>query len=584
MSEQRNISQDVFVALREVIADYFSTQNVGELVFALERESEFSRGDIMTNVAMKYAGRVGKKPLELAQEIATHISGKNLKYVAKAEAVAPGFVNIFLTREYFSDVLATIDDSWGRNGTLSGTKAIFEYTDPNPFKEFHIGHLLPNTVGESLSRIAEYSGAEVKRVNYQGDVGMHVAKAIWGYVNMPSEIKTRDKNPFETEEFFAVNQWGIAYKYGNAEYERADTDASKKAITELNKKIYDRSDLEINKLYDQGRQVSLDYFETIYARLGTKFDHYFFESESAGYGKEIVEKNTPAIFEYSDGAVVYKGDEAMGLHTRVFINKEGLPTYEAKELGLAKLKYDFYPYDHSVIVTSNEIVDYFKVLLDAMAKVYQQEGFAQKTKHIAHGTLRLPEGKMSSRTGNVITALSLIEEASTRVREKISSERGLSEDEIPELIEMVAIGAIKFAILRQEVGKDMIFDFDRSLSFEGDSGPYLQYAHTRAVSLLEKAGDTTQAIMKDYIPAELALFERLLPLFPETVARASREYAPHHIVTYLLKLAGAFNSWYANERIIGSKDEAYKLSLVSAFAQTMKNGLLLLGIHAPKRM
>lgn len=529
------------------------------------------KGDYSSSVAMVHSKELKKKPMDLAEEIKKELESKDkmrpeeLSNIAKIEVVNPGFINFFFTPEYYAKNL----DLKFKGNIFLGKKTIIEYTDPNPFKEFHIGHLMPNIIGESIARLVEANGAEIKRANYQGDVGLHVAKAVWSMKKGADLMK--------------------AYAEGNKAYEE-DEDA-KKEIIEINKKIYDQSDSEINTIYESGRQKSLLYFEVMYKILGTKFDHYFFESEVADFGKETVEKNIGTIFEKSDGAVVFKGENYdKKLHTRVFINKEGLPTYEAKELGLAKVKYDTYPYDISIVVTGNEINEYFKVLLKAMSLVFPE--LAEKTKHISHGMLKLPEGKMSSRTGNVITAESLITKVTEKVLEKMNSrpeqsEGNLTSEALVSIATTVALGAIKYTILRQAIGGDIIFDFDKSISFEGDSGPYLQYATVRANSILKKS-DVSKSPFDTELPEgwKTTNLERMLERFPFVVERAGIEYAPHYMTTYLTELAGEFNSFYASHKIIDEADSTslYRLALTEAFVRIMGNGLNLLGIKVPDRM
>ena len=318
-------------------------------------------------------------------------------------------------------------------------------------------------------------------------------------------------------------------------------------------------------------------------KLGTKFDEYFFESEASPIGKKLVEENTGKIFEESDGAIIFKG-EKYGLHTRVFINSEGLPTYEAKDLALAKIKSERFDYDKSIVITASEQKEYYKVVLEAMKQISPE--FAEKTKHITHGMMRLPSGKMSSRTGDVVTGESLIDEVKCRVLEKMK-DSDIKEKE--DIAEQIAVGAVKYSILKQSAGKDIIFDMDKSLSFEGDSGPYLQYSHTRANAVLEKAKEEKiKTSFKTGLKTsflETTELEKLLYRFPEVVERANKEYEPHYITTYLTELAGAFNSFYAKERIVEESDTApYKVALTSAFQTTIKNGLWLLGIKAPDRM
>lgn len=522
-------------------------------------------GDYTTNVAMANAKILKKKPLDLALEIKEAIIEKRLKHITRIDVIEPGFINFFFDEHYFNKNIEEIlntSANYGKNTNLSDQKIIIEYTDPNPFKEFHIGHLMPNVIGESIARLIEANGAEIKRANYQGDVGLHVAKAVWAL-----------KNGINLEN---------AYAHGHKAYE--ENEEAKKEIIEINKKIYNQRDLEIQDIYEDGRKKSLLYFEIIYERLGTKFDFYFFESEVSQFGKDIVERNTPEFFEKSDGAIVFKGEAHDNkLHTRVFINKEGLPTYEAKELGLAKIKYDTYNYDKSIVITGNEINEYFKVLLKAMSFVFPE--LAKKTLHISHGMLRLPEGKMSSRTGNVISAESLITQIKDKILEKISA-REFTEDEKNKTTEIVAIGAIKYSILRQAIGGDIVFDFDKSISFEGDSGPYLQYATVRANSLLKKALGVVE--ISDEIPSgwQTTNLERYLERFSGVVERAGLEYAPHHIVTYLIELSGEFNSFYADHKIIDAKDPTspYRLALTKAFVHVMTSGLNLLGIKVPSQM
>lgn len=508
-------------------------------------------GDSTTNVAMAYAKELQKKPVDLASEIKEALIAKSIDHISRIDVIAPGFINFFFDEHYFNK---SVFKGFEKGKIFAGQNVIIEYTDPNPFKEFHIGHLMPNVIGESIARLVEANGAEIKRANYQGDVGLHVAKAVWAMKNGATLAE--------------------AYAEGHKAYE--ENESFKQEIIDINKKIYDKSNETINELYEDGRKKSLLYFEVIYKRLSTKFDFYFFESETASFGKEVVLNNTPNIFEESEGAIVFRGENYdTKLHTRVFINKDGLPTYEAKELGLAQIKYDAYPYSQSIVVTGNEINEYFKVLLKAMSLVFPE--LSQKTKHVSHGMLKLPSGKMSSRTGDVITAEFLIDQVKEKIKEKIQDE---------EIVQQIAIGAIKYTILRQAIGGDIIFDIDKSISFDGDSGPYLQYATVRANSLLKKA-EGIVGVSTD-IPEgwETTNLERYLERFGAVVERAGAEYAPHHIVTYLVELAGEFNVFYASGKIIegGDHTASYRLALTEAFAKVMIKGLDLLGIKVPSQM
>ena len=531
---------------------------------SLEHPGELENGDYATGVALRYAKQAGMKPQELAEKLIAEMG--DIEGVSKIEVAGAGFINFHLSPQTFATILeeARNSDAWGTNENEKGKKTIVEYTDPNPFKEFHIGHLVTNTIGESISRLFVYAGADVKRANYQGDVGRHVARAIWGLMQSGDSPES-------------VVALGRAYAAGAA----ADMDGSvaKAEITAINRGVYERSDDKINDLYDRGRKTSLEHFEKLYAVLGTKFDFYFFESEAGPFGKEVVLAHIKdGVFKESEGATVYDG-EKKGLHTRVFLNSEGLPTYEAKELGLSKMKYEKFPYDQSFIVTGNEIIEYFKVLLAAMNDVFPD--LAKKTTHVPHGMMRLQEGKMSSRTGNVITGESLITDLSGAARERAKESRAEDADA---LAEQIAVAAVKYQILRQAIGKDIIFNREQALSLEGDSGPYIQYAHARAQAIVEKAREQNVGIKIDpkAEPKEVA---RLLARFPDIVERAAKNLEPQLVANYLVSFASAFNRWYANEHILdGTPAASHKVALADAARITLKKGLWLLGIEAPERM
>jgi len=543
--------------------------------FSVEIPEDKKNGDYSTNVALILAKKLGKSPMEVGKQIIEKIGVS--KNFSKIEVVNPGFVNFFISNEIFIDNLKKIDKNFGRGEELKNKKILVDYTDPNILKEFHIGHLMSNAIGESLCRIFEFQGAKVKRLCYQSDVGISVAKAIWGILQNKANFP-KDNAPLSAR----VKFLSAAYVYGSEKYE--SDEVAKKEIVILNKKIFEKSDKEINKIHEKGKKWSLEHFDDLYKKLGTKFDYFVFESEVFGLGKKIVEKGlNNGVFEKGEnGAIIFKG-EKYGLHTRVFINAEGLPTYEGKDLGLAEIKFKKYSYDKSIIVTGSEVNSYFEVMLCAMDKVNPK--LAARTKHIGHGMLRLPEGKMSSRTGKVITGESLMERVEELIGEKIK-ERELSEEERKKITEAVAVGAIKYSILKQSIGSDIVYEFDKSLSFEGDSGPYLQYSYARAVSILRKAKEEGVKASFRKLPEEITKLEKAMYYFPEIVMQAGEICEPHYLVLYLTKLAGIFNSYYAENKIVDVEDQLspYKVALTNAFATTMKSGMWILGINSLEKM
>lgn len=536
---------------------------------SLSRTDDPSHGDYATNAALVLSKRMNENPKELAERLSKEIQDISSDVLEKVEVAGPGFINLFLSQKTLrSEADKAKVPGYSINDSKIGQKVMIEFTDPNPFKEFHIGHLYTNSVGESLARLFEASSADVRRANYQGDVGMHVAKAIWGLQRSVGIEEIKGMSVKERVEFL-----GKAYAKGASGFE---DDEIKKEIEQLNKKIFEGSDPDVMHLYETGRSWSLEYFETLYERLGTKFDHYYFERDAADKGIKIVRDGIEkGVFEESQGAVIFPG-EKYGLHSRVFINSQGLPTYEAKELGLAPTKYEDFKYDLSVIVTGNEVSEYFRVLKKALSELFPELG--ERTLHIGHGMVRLPEGKMASRTGSVITAEQLLD----GVKERAIALFDMND----ELAEHIALGAIKYSFLRISIGKDIIFNVDSSLSMEGDSGPYIQYTHARCKSILSSVDEKGDMSKGGNSLEEQAVLKQLCR-FPEVVEEATRHMSPSLVCNYVTELARSYNAFYNKHRVLQAEtddDLKFRLGLTEAVAQVLRDGLKLLGIHAPDRM
>jgi arginyl-tRNA synthetase len=544
--------------------------------FAVEWPADMAHGDFAVNAAMAAAKALGKNPRELADELAQLIKEKLGDAASRVEVAGPGFINIALSQKTISKIIATAAEvaeesnslKWGTNNSKKGQRVIIEFSCPNPFKEMHIGHLMSTIIGESISRITESAGAKVCRDSCGGDVGPHVAKALWGL---------RDANITEPT---TAEEIGKAYAHGSRAYE--ESESARAEIDALNTEIYKGTDAALMELWRKGRDVSIEAFRDLYRILETHFDYYFFESETAPIGMDIVKDGIErGVFEESEGAIIYKGEDR-GLHTLVFVTSRGNPTYEAKDLGLAFLKEERWTSDESIIITAAEQIGHFNVFLSALSEIAPL--LAAKTRHVPHGFLRLTTGKMSSREGNVIPAAALLKDV---------IEKALERNEDPLIAEQVALGAIKYSILRSSSGSDIIFDFEKSLSLEGDSGPYLQYAVVRAKSVLSQESSATFAdsgtnesndTSDTSAPDEPYKIERLISRYPEIVLAAQKNLAPHTITQYLTQLAGEWNSFYAQERINGGEHEQYKRMVAKAFVETMQNGLGLLGISVPEKM
>lgn len=561
--------------IKEVLKNF----GIEDVDFVVEHPDDFSHGDYSTNVAMVCAKKIGKNPKELAEKMVATLRQAQDEFpeIQEIQIAGPGFINFHLSRDFFADKIKGIleqKENWGKNKILDGKKVMVEYTDPNPFKPFHIGHLMANAVGESVSRIVEFSGAETIRANYQGDIGLHVAKAIYGL----NKYGLPDENKNVSEKAIYI---GECYSKASNIYD--DDESVKKEIDELNKKIF-LKDESVQEVYNWGRDITLEAFEIIYKILDTKFNYYFFESEMVHNGEKIVRDNIGKIFEESEGAVVFHGENYdPKLHTRVFINSQGVPTYETKEIGLTLTKFEKEKdLDISIVTTAVEQAEYMKVVQKAISLMYPD--MEKKMKHVTHGMMKLSTGKMSSRKGNIITGESLINDSISVVLEKIS-EREFSEEEKKQISEKIGVAALRYSILKSSLGSDIIYDFDKSISFDGDSGPYLQYTAVRANSILQKSKDFDLKDKKEK-PSDTYELEKRLYQFGEVVEKSYCNLEPHHIVKYLTELASSFNVFYGNTKILvdDNKYAGYHLDLIKAFYQTMTNGLWLLGIKIPDKM
>jgi arginyl-tRNA synthetase len=587
----------------------------------LEHPGNMKWGDYSTNIAFNLAGHLQQSPVEIAKALTYELQASTMTFTLgeneytvfdSVDFASPGFINFTISQKWLKNVLyfaQTANTDYGRNENLLGKKVVIEYTDPNPFKVFHIGHLMSNCIGESLSRFLEFSGAEVVRANYQGDVGMHVAKSIWGMATkMSDESKT-----LEYLESLALDKrldfLGQSYALGAIMYKENEVVAEE--IKQLNYLVFAVAqeylrdttawetrvdyfqyikDVEgtldydtVRTLYIKGRAWSLEGFEQIYARLGTVFDSYYFESVTGELGYMTVQEGLKNnIFVKESGATIFKGD-SYGLHTRVFINSLGLPTYEAKDLGLAFKKYEDYTYDMSIVVTGNEIDDYFKVVLQVLSII--NSDLADKTRHISHGMMRLSSGKMSSRTGKVVTGVSLIDD----IKQVVAGKMEKYDDEIAD---QIAVAALKYDILKQGIGKNIVFDKEKSLSITGDTGPYLQYTYARACSLIEKSTyehsfdielERFSFLDLEVADSELDLLRRVY-IFPEIVSESTSELSPTILCTYLFDIAQSFNHFYSDLPILNADSELvrdFRLLLAKCVSVILQNGLWLLGIRAP---
>ncbi len=571
--------EELQISLKNIIKDHFGLDFEPEITPAPENIP----ADYSSNAPLKLTKALRRSPLQIAGELksllddhfnqsseAQNITGgtSSPELVADITITPPGFLNFSLPDAYFFAKITDFAENFGQNiswDEYQNQTIICEFSDPNPFKVLHVGHLYTSIVGDAISRLFEYAGAKVIRANFGGDVGLHVAKTMYALLQESAE------NDLDN---LTIEDIAKCYIKGTASYE--DDPEAKAEITKLNKQIYqinanDEHGTPLADLYWRGRELSYEYFNNFYASIGLKFDKYYPESTVAALGLKTVKEQLKAgIYEESNGAVIFDG-EKYGLHTRVFINNEGVPTYEAKDVGLIFTKWQDYHFDKSVIITGNEQLEYMKVVLKSIEQ-YAPDLVA-KTAHLTHGLVKLPGNvKMSSRKGNFLKAVDVLDLVRTELKTAYNSTD-----------EKVSLAATKYAFLKYKMGGNIIFDPKESVKMTGNSGPYLLYSAVRAKKILEKTSNSAPIKNYTYNQFEKNLAQKLLA-YKAVLKESVRDMAPHKLANFLYELAQEFSRFYENCPVAGSAQESERQKLVQVYLDTMTHGLELLGIKIPEEM
>ena len=544
--------QEICAALKKVIQDLYGLDFDPELTPSPENID----ADYSTNVPLRLTKELHKAPMEIAKEIEGALQ-------EEVFLSPPGFLNFTLSDKSLVSAINGFDGTF-KSDEYKGQTIVCEFSDPNPFKILHVGHLYTSIVGDSIARLFEYAGAKVIRANFGGDVGLHVAKTMYAL---------RQKSLDE----LTIEDVADCYIKGTALYE--DDEEAHQEITRLNKEIYkinseDLHDSDVAKLYWRGRELSYDYFKEFYNSIGVHFDKYYPESTVVDLGlAKVKEQLEKGVYEKSDGAVIFDGDK-FGLHTRVFINKEGVPTYETKDVGLIFTKWQDYHFARSIVITGSEQKEYMAVVLKSIEQ-YAPE-LTERTTHLTHGLVKLPGNvKMSSRKGNILKAVDVL----NLVRDAFQAEHESTDD-------VISLAATKYAFLKYKMGGNIVFDPKESVKMTGNSGPYLLYSCVRAKKILQKAPNKAEAKESSDLtlnPSERNLMKKLLE-YRSILDEAVAELAPHKVANYLYELAQSFSRFYEASPVIGHDNEAERLRLVQIFLEVMTHGLDLLGISVPESM
>jgi arginyl-tRNA synthetase len=561
------------------------------------------------------AGKGNKLPVpQRAQEIAEEVKSEigTMPGISRIEAVK-GYLNLYFTtseyaRRVAEEVLAARAD-FGR-GTLKSERVMVEYAQPNTHHSFHIGHARNTILGEVLARLVEFAGFETIRATYPGDMGLSVMTAVWAYEKFykgqePEGIHERGRWQVK---IYAEAIAKLEPKENETPEEKAQREAYDAERREMLRK-WEADDHYVHEVWRITREWSLEEFRDILRILDVKMDVWFYESEANKLGKEIVDeliaKGIAEDERAQGGPVIVKIDEKLGLtkekyRTMVILRSDGTTLYSTKDLALAKQKFEKYHVNRSIYV-----VDFRQSLhFQQVFKILELWGFPQASKcyHLPYGYVTLPEGAMSSRRGRVVLFKDVYDEAVKRAL-GVESERtgNIPESEREKIAEQIGLGALVYSMLAVDNNKDIVFDVNEALSFDGRTGPYIQNAHVRANSILKKSKvesgvlSSSKGQMSNGQPAtfdyeltkhEIELIEQI-SRFPNAVQQAANEYRPLVMAAYAYDLANAFHSFYHAVPVLQSEEENVRearLHLVAAARQTIANALRLLDIKAPEVM
>ena len=545
-----------------------------EQIFATFEPSPFA--DLTTKISFLVAKTKNQNPVEVAKNLATKI---NHKYLEKAEAKGP-YINLFLNNKLYIGSIKKMlkeKEKYGRSKKTNKNYMV-EYFHANTHKGVHVGHIRNISLGESLCKILEFAGNKVIRVNFQGDIGPHVAKCLWGFINLHHQKEPKTHK----------GTW-LGKVYAEASMQIKDHPELEEQVQDINLKLYSK-DKEMTKIWERTRQWCLDDFEEFYKEFGVKFDELYFESQSETIGKKMVyELLEKGVVKKDNGAIIIDlKDDGLGVF--VLLTKEGYPLYSTKDLGLAKLKFDKYKINKSIHVVGREQELHFKQLF----KLFEKMGFEKAAKtsyHLIYGLVMLPEGKMSSREGTMILYQDLNEKLLETSNEEVKKRhKDWEEKEMKKVANTIAMGALKFSMIRREPNKELVFDWNEALKLEGDTGPYIQYAVVRALGILRKAKEMKEkpklSVGHSFNSQEKDLVNKLNQS-QDIIQKSSRDLAPHLVANYLLEVANLFNKFYDASSVLNADSTNVlrtRLALVQATNYVLKTGLSLLGISCPERM
>tara|TARA_Y100000034_G_scaffold71506_1_gene86266 strand:- start:8701 stop:10257 length:1557 start_codon:yes stop_codon:yes gene_type:complete len=509
--------------------------------------------------------------LEVRQEIGTPPA--NFSDIATSGP----YINFFTNRQSFSmdlvnDIIREKDNYGKVNPGKKQLKTMVEFAQPNTNKPLHIGHLRNMAIGEAVSKISEFNGEKIIRANLNNDRGIHICKSMAAYEKFGKKSK-----PGKIKSDHFVGKYYVMFG------QKSKKDKELELFSHRLLQEWETGNKKVVKLWEKMNKWALDGFAETFKKYDIKFDVEYYESKLYKHGKEIILKGVKdKIFEKrKDGAIIINLDKGLG--EKVLLRMDGTSVYVVQDLYLAQLKFKDYKLDKSYYVVGNEQEYHFKVLF----KVLEKLGFKQNMKHLAYGMVELPSGKIKSREGTKgITADEIIDNVQDLVRKELKKRSKLSKKELENRSRKITLGAIKYFLLKVDTRKNMLFNPKKAISFEGDTGPYIQYSYARASSIIKKEGKEKKKPkfnLGELTHSELELIKKLSQ-FKEVSDKAYKNLNPSVLANYSYQLSQRFNEFYHSSKVIGSDEQVFRLKLVEAFRQVLKNSLSLIGIDVLEEM
>ena len=590
---EKTLTQAVLAAIK----DLYGQEVDPKTVQVQKTRSEFEGN--LTLVVFPFLKISRKKPEDTAADLGEWL--KNNCELVSDYNVVKGFLNLVISAQTWTDLLNKIDadEHYGEKQSTADSKLVMiEYSSPNTNKPLHLGHVRNNLLGWSLAKIMEANGNRVVKTNIVNDRGIHICKSMlawlkWGNGETPET--SGKKGDHLIGDYYVAFDKHYREEIKELVAQGMDEEKAKQEaplIKEAHEMLvkWENNDPEVRALWKKMNEWVYAGFDETYKALGVSFDKIYYESQTYLEGKEKVEEGLQKGFFYRrDDNSVWADLTKEGLDEKLLLRSDGTSVYMTQDIGTAKLRFQDFPIDQMIYVVGNEQNYHFQVLSILLDKLGFKWG--KDLVHFSYGMVELPNGKMKSREGTVVDADDLITAMIADAR-KTSDELGknadLTEEERQEIARKVGMGALKYFILKVDARKNMLFNPEESIDFNGNTGPFIQYTYARIQSILRKTGEQTAVLPAAYKPStkEVDLIQKISE-YGAAVEQAGKDYSPSGIANYCYELTKAFNQFYHDYSILNAdteEEKQFRLVLARNVGKTLKNGMALLGIEVPERM